>query len=210
MKHLLVLTLILTLGLSTLSYAQFEQLSRQPQIEVFGGIAIPLSPEDFSDYYKLGYSINGQYVIFPSPRLGVSFTVAFEPFTFDGDKFMEDIQAEDPLTDYSGFGVDGTARILELGIGVRPYLTSPEATTQFFLFGMGTYNVLKTEASLTYNDKEFFSIEDKENKFGIAGGAGFEMPMTESLNLIIQGVFRLIFTEDESTSFLGVTAGAVF
>jgi hypothetical protein len=28
--------------------------------------------------------------------------------------------------------------------------------------------------------------------------------------LIVQGVYRYIFTEDEGTSFLGITAGLVF
>ncbi len=210
MRYFLVLSIIVVLLLTSSGFSQFENVSRKSQIELFGGLAIPLSPEDFSDYYKLGYSIHGQYVIFPSPKLGVSFAVAYEPFTFDGDKFMEDLQASDPFTDYTGFGVDGKASVLELGIGVRPYLTSPEANTQFFLFGMGTYNILKDEATLSYNGSDFYTISDDSKKFGIAGGAGFEMPMTETLNLIIQGVYRMIFTEDESTNFLGVTAGVVF
>lgn len=210
MRHFLVSTIVVLLILTSSGFSQFENVSRKPQIELFGGLAIPLSPQDFSDYYKLGYSLHGQYVIFPSPKLGVSFAVAYEPFTFDGDKYMEDVQASDPFTDYTGFEVDGSASVLELGIGVRPYLTSPEASTQFFLFGMGTYNILKDEASLSYNGTEFFSISEDSKKFGIAGGAGFEMPMTETLNMIIQGVFRMIFTEDESTTFLGVTAGVVF
>ncbi|MCD6375530.1 MAG: hypothetical protein J7L94_08390, partial [Caldisericaceae bacterium] len=99
--------------------------------------------------------------------------------------------------------------VFELGVGVRPYLTSPEANTQFFLFGMGTYNILKTEATVSYMGFSSKSTDD-EKKFGIAGGAGLEMPMTETLNLILQGVYRMIFTEDESTTFLGVTAGVVF
>jgi len=44
----------------------------------------------------------------------------------------------------------------------------------------------------------------------LAGGGGFELPAGESLNLIIQGLFNVIFTEEESTTFVGVTAGVVF
>jgi len=209
MKHFLVLTIVVLLVLTSSGFSQFENVSRKSQIELFGGLAIPLAPEEFKDYFKLGYSIHGQYVMFPSPKLGISFTAAYEPFTFDGDKFLEDLQALDPYTDYSGVTVDGQASVFELGVGVRPYLTSPEANTQFFLFGMGTYNILKTEATVSYLGFSSKSTDD-EKKFGIAGGAGLEMPMTETLNLILQGVYRMIFTEDESTTFLGVTAGVVF
>ncbi len=210
MKKLLILSLVFVFVLTTSGFSQYGEISRKPQIELFGGLAIPMAPEGFKDYFKLGYSVHGQYVVFPSPKLGVSFAVAYEPFTFDGDKFLEDLQAEDPYTDYSGMGIDGSASVLELGIGVRPYLTSPEATTQFFLFGMGTYNILKTEVSLSYNGVNLGSASDDEKKMGVAGGAGFEMPMTETMNMIIQGVYRIIFTEDENTTFLGVTAGLVF
>ena len=209
MKHFLILSIVVLLLFTSSGFSQFENISRKPQIEVFGGVAIPLAPQDFKDYFKVGYSIHGQYVIFPSPKLGVSFTAAYEPFTFDGDKFIEDLQALDPFTDYSGVSVEGQASVFEMGVGVRPYLTSPEANTQFFLFGMGTYNILKTEATVSFMGYSNKSTSD-EKKFGIAGGAGFEMPMTETLNLIIQGVYRMIFTEDESTTFLGVTAGVVF
>lgn len=210
MKTLIVTVLILVLGLSGMSYAQLGQVSRQPQIEVFGGFAVPLSPKNFSDYYKVGLSLHGQYVMFPSPKLGVSFALAFEGFSFDGDKFIQDMQAADPYTDYSGFGVDGSASIVELGVGVRPYLTSPEANTQFFLYGMLTYNILKTKSDLSYNGRNFFHGEDKENKFGVALGPGIEIPLNETMNLIGQGVFRYIFTSDKGTSFLGITTGIVF
>ncbi len=210
MKTIMATILVLILGFSSMSFAQFGQVSRQPQIEVFGGLAVPLSPKDFSDYYKVGLSLHGQYVMFPTPKLGVSFALAFEGFSFDGDKFMQDIQASDPFTDYSGVTAEGSANIIEFGVGVRPYLTSPEANMQVFLYGMATYNILKTKSDLSYNGTNFYSGEDKENKFGIAVGPGIEIPLNDTMNLIGQGVFRYIFTSDEGTSFLGITTGMVF
>ncbi len=210
MRSFLVTALVVILGFSGIGLAQFPKVSRQPQIEVFGGLAVPLSPKEFSDYYKVGLSLHGQYVIFPSPRLGLSFALAYEGFSFDGDKFMQDIQNSDPFTDYSGFGVDGSASIVEFGIGVRPYLTSPEANMQVFLYGMVTYNILDTKADLSYKDRNFYSGEDKEKKFGLALGPGIEIPLNDTMNLIGQGVFRYIFTSGDGTSFLGITTGIVF
>ena len=190
-----------------------SQISRKSQFEIFGGAAFPLSPDVFKDYYKLGYSIHGQYVIFPSPRLGIAFGAAYEPFTFDGDAFLEDLEEAwgAPL---EGYEIEGTAKIIEVCAGLRPYLTSSMSSTQIFLFGMATYNFLMEEATIKYTDPFWGYTEDTEtaedDEFGLAAGAGIEIPAGDRLNIIVQGITRFIFTEDETTSFVGVTAGIVF
>lgn len=183
--------------------AVFAQ-DRRRQIELFGGAAIPLAPQAFKDYYKIGGSLHGQYVIFPSPNLGVSFGLAIEGFTVDQDAVLEDYGLTG--TDAT---VEATASIFEIGVGVRPYLTPQTASTQFFLFGMGTFNALTEEATVTYLGQTATAKVDG-SKFGIAGGAGFEVPAGEKLNIIVQGLARFIFTEGSTTSFLGVTLGVVF
>lgn len=203
-RFVIVILLVLFVVSLTSVFAQ----SRKPQIELFGGVAIPLAPDGFKDYYKMGFSGHGQYVIFPSPKLGVSFGAAYEKFTFDGDKLLEDYGLQ-------GLGLDvtGSASVIELGVGLRPYLTPVESNTQFFLFGMATYNFLKSEATVSYEGVEE-SISDDLNKFGLAAGAGLELPAGTSMNIILQGVFRFIFTSDDemggTTQFVGITAGLAF
>ncbi len=197
-----------------ISFSQpYAQLARKAQIELFGGVAIPLAPQSFKDYFKMGYSIHGQYVLFPSPRLGIIVGFAYEPFTFDGDAFISDLESEWGMS-LTGLEVEGQATISEVAFGIRPYLTSPEASTQLFIFGLGTYNLLQTEATVSYSDPYYGDYsetsKDDVNKFGLAAGAGMEIPAGTSFNIIIQGLTRFIFTEDETTSFIGVTAGLVF
>ena len=203
-RFVIVILLVLFVVSLTSVFAQ----SRKPQIELFGGVAIPLAPDGFKDYYKMGFSGHGQYVIFPSPKLGVSFGAAYEKFTFDGDKLLEDLGYAD-----MGLDVTGSASVIELGVGVRPYLTPVESNTQFFLFGMATYNFLKSEATVSYQGLEE-SVSDDLNKFGLAAGAGLELPAGTSMNIILQGVFRFIFTSDDemggTTQFVGITAGLAF
>jgi hypothetical protein len=203
MAKLAVGVLVFVLAANTL-FAQ----GRNGQIELYGGIAFPTKPDEFKDYFKNGLSLHGQYVAFPSPQLGISFGAAYERFSFDEDAFLSDL--EDQLgVDLSGVSIDGSASVIEFGVGLRPYLTQPEASTQFFLFGMGTYNILKTEITVSaFGESE--SAEGDEKKFGIAAGAGLEFPAGSTMNIIVQGLFRLIFTEEESTSFIGVTGGLVF
>lgn len=213
MKKVLLFAMLVLFVLSLNS--AFAQGMRNPQFEFFGGVAVPLGPEEFKDYFKVGFSGHAQYVLFPSPSMGVVLGVAYEKFTFDGDKFLEDIGLAG-----SGVEVDGSASVIELGVGVRPYLTPVEANNQFFLFGMVTYNFLKQEAEVSYLGESESASED-ENKVGLAAGAGFEFPAGTSMNVILQGVFRFIFTESEkdpdtgeeyggTTSFVGITAGLAF
>ena len=216
MKKGMLVAVILLLVVGQL-YGQ----SRRNQVELFAGAALPMAPDEFKDYYKIGYSFHGQYVIFPSPKLGISFGVGYEMFTFDDKKVKEEAGVD--MIDFDQFDVEGSANIIEIGIGIRPYLTAPEATTQLFVFAMGTYNLLKAEQTVeyayedydywtdqyyTYSGKETYKGD--EDKVGLAVGAGLEIPASDSMNFIIQALYRFIFTEDETTSFLGITGGVAF
>ncbi len=213
---------VVVLAFLLLASQSFAQYSRRNQIELYGGAAFPMAPDEFKDYYKVGLSVHGQYVMFPSPTFGISFGAAYETFSFDEDQFMDDFGREmGYIFEYYGLAysedyltIEGSASIVELGIGLRPYLSSPENSTQFFLFGMGTYNLLTTETTVGIEIPGYGSSEEsdtgEDDYFGVAAGAGFELPFGSSMNLIIQGLYRFIFTEDEATSFIGATAGLVF
>ncbi|HOX87381.1 MAG TPA: hypothetical protein PKW76_14290 [bacterium] len=202
-KSVMLLLVVLLFAFISQSAAQY---SRKSQFEVFAGAAIPLAPDEFKDYYKLGVSVHGQYVFFPAPNLGLSIGAAYESFIFDGDKILEDYEASD-----YGIEVEGSASIIEIGLGIRPYLTPPESMTQFFLFAMGTYNLLSSTIEITADEIDYSEkFEGDEEKPGVAVGAGVEMPASDTMNVILQGLVRFIFTDEETTSFVGVTAGLVF
>ena len=207
------------------------QEARRPQTELYAGVGIPLAPESFKKYYKVGLSAHGQYVIFPSPTLGLSLTAGYERFMIDSktiEKEMSDnftayiLDQTGQLPSFYGIAyvpqVEGSASDIEFGAGLRPYLTRPEASRQLFLFGMATVNMLRTSirgsGTVTIPNVGIYQFESKseENatKMGLAGGVGMEMPAGESNNIVVQGVFRFIFTEGDMTEFLGVTAGIVY
>ncbi len=206
-KLLLIMVLVAGCFVST-SFGQ----ARAPQMEIFGGVAIPLAPEGFKDYFKMGFSPHFQYVMFPTQKLGISFGVDYEYFTFDDGKIKSDF---DDLG-ITGVDITGGASNVEFSIGIRPYITDPEASTQIFLYAMGTYNLLSQESEIDYDSYwESFGLVDEKitddtSEPGFGGGVGMEIPAGDSFNLIIQGVFRSILTEDESTNFLGLSAGIVF
>jgi hypothetical protein len=218
---------------------------RKNQIEFYAGAAFPLSPDDFKEYTKVGLSGNAQYVIFPSPRLGITFNIGYERFSVDNEKFTEAFSmqktgqsasfwASQVFTTPTGPvrinpSSDISASLIRFGGGIRPYLTAPEAGTQIFLLGQVSYNLINNNYSATdlpyeYNPATAFlkwaTFDDKaweqtigENDEKVAGfglGGGLEIPAGESFNIVLQGLFNIISTKGQSTSFVGVTAGLVF
>lgn len=213
----LLIVMLLTL---VVAGSAFPQAGRRSQIEAFGGVALPMAPDYFKDWYKMGYSVHGQYVLFPSSRLGISIGVGYEPFIVDEDGFIEEATGF-TKDEWSQIGydisLDITLSILELCLGIRPYLTPPEANMQFFIFGMGTYNFINSSASFSISDGfDTVSGSDDvtENRFGVAAGGGFEIPIGDSMNIIVQALYRFIFVDEltsgETISFLGITGGVAF
>jgi opacity protein-like surface antigen len=229
----LVVLIVLVLLCASSAFAQ-----RKRQIEIYAGAAFPLGPDFFKEYAKVGLSGNAQYVIFPSPKIGITFNVGYERFSTDNEKFT-DALSQDLTGETASFWVDQgfdinpsaeiSSSLIRFGGGIRPYLTPPEAGTQFFLLGQVNFNIIKNDFSanqlpfeydqfndeltvLTFDDKEYEEAieENDENKVGFGLGAGVEIPAGESFNIVLQGLFNIILTKDESTSFVGATAGLVF
>ncbi len=232
---------LLALGLTAgLAFGQ-----RRNQIEVYAGAAFPLGPDLFKEYTKVGLSGNTQYVLFPSPRLGITINVGYERFSVDNEKFVEAVSTANtgqPASYWASFtyttptgpvtinpSADISSNLIRLGGGIRPYLTDPEASTQFFLLGQVNYNIINNDFNvtelpvaydanlgflnwLTLNDQEYEEQleENDENVVGVGLGGGLEIPAGSSFNIVVQGLFNILFTADEKTSFAGVTAGVVF
>jgi opacity protein-like surface antigen len=151
MKKVSILVLFILILLFT---ANLTAQNRMAQKEIFGGVAFTMSPDAFKNFSAAGFSPNVQYVIFPKPRFGISFGVAYEKFTFDGEGFLQSVWEEDwtgtgpwkdTVIDIYGDNASGSTSNLEIGIGFRPYLTPPTSNIQFFALGMVTLNFFKND-----------------------------------------------------------------
>ena len=215
MKYrLLCLIILITLISLTSAYPQED---RRGQIELRGGVALPMAPNYFSKWYSMAYSIHGQYVLFLTQQLGISIGVAYEPFVLNEDGFIEEWTGYKQI-DWARQGydlnLDVHLNIFEISLGVRPYLTQPDENFQLFVFGMGTYNIINSDVGYTLSDgvdTVSENFDSSEERFGIAVGGGMEMPVGDTLNFIFQAVYRFIFvdklTNGDTVNFLGLSAG---
>jgi hypothetical protein len=210
MKHVMILLVVFCLIFSFSD--AFSQLSRKNQFEIYAGAGIPQSPDFFKDYFKVGLSLNLQYVIFPSPRVGIPLFIGAEGFTFNFDAFNEDISMlvgalDIPIYDTNTgnligvatggtFEGDGSASIFKFGAGVRPYLTGPESSTQLFLFGNLTYNIYKEKQSLDGGTVQWEDFSGVMDEFSIT---------KQDIEEILLGQSE--FEDDFNKAGIGVGAG---
>jgi hypothetical protein len=227
---------------------------RKNQIEFYAGAAFPLGPELFKEYTKVGLSGNAQYVLFTSPRLGITFNLGYERFSTNNAKFVDGYSSA-----YTGQkasfwasqiwitsagpvrinpSADISASLIRFGAGLRPYLTAPEASTQVFLLGQMSFNIINNNFNATelpysydaninflrwgsFDDQTWESLvgENDERVLGFGLGGGIEIPAAASFNIVLQGLFNFILTksenkllqkENQTTTFVGATAGIVF
>jgi hypothetical protein len=177
--------------------------------------------------------------------LGATFNVGYERFSTSNEKFVESFSTNftgQPASYWANLvfttptgpvrinpSADINAHLIRFGGGLRPYLTAPEANTQFFLLGQINYNLINNDYKATdlpyaYNattgflqwatfddgDWEKNIGENDDQVFGFGLGGGLEIPAGTSFNVVLQGLYNVIATKNKSTSFLGVTAGLVF
>lgn len=153
-----------------------------------GGLSLPLS-EDFDDAFGLGWH----------GLAALSFTPADFPLGFQLDGMYQRFGAED----IGGVDVDTDFRLIQ-GTANAVYRFQTAETSQFrpyLIGGVGLYN-----SDFTGDDAPDL---DSETDFGLNAGAGFDMKFG-NVGLFIEGRFHNVFTEDENTSFIPITAGVRF
>jgi hypothetical protein len=180
------------------SHSAFAQLSRRSQIEIYTGLALPQNPENFKEFWKTGFSLNFQYVFFPSHRIGIPLFIGLETFTVNetainnsfrdllvGFRLIDNTAS--PVAEITDASVqtEGSAGDLKVGVGIRPYLTSTTSSLQFFLFGNLTFNVINLkrefkEATVTILDLNSGTVTDGTVSERELHADGFETKFEES------------------------------
>ena len=183
MRKQVVLGMLAVLAGTTLASrtaAAQEQSGTSTQFSLGGGVDLPMG--DFDNDAKTGWH----------GLAAVTFTPASWPvgIQIDGNygRFPDDKPGDTNLQT-----IFGTANI------VYRFQTSAESTFRPYLIGGGGVYNLKA----TGNDVP--DGTDSSTKFGLNGGAGFDIK-AGSASLFAEARFHNIFTENNNTNFLPITA----
>ncbi|MFQ6116069.1 MAG: outer membrane beta-barrel protein [bacterium] len=203
-KSISYLTILFVIALSTGTFAQ----GKQYEFAVGGGISVPLGPDEFKDFWNLGFNGNAGIGYFITPQLTIGGNFTFNRFSLDGDKMIEDLGGAG-----LGISVDGGAISAFEILGVGKYYFSPigNVTNFYVLGGVGLGIVKVSEATISAPGIPTETVQsDSESKLLVAGGLGVTFPVGATTNIFVEGRFSLISTEGSNTTFLPVRAGIIF
>ena len=195
MKHILVLSITVSLLLLGFSNAGALDMKGRLAVGVNAGIATPASgdftsDDSFGDAFDLGpaFGVHINYVVSDlfSIQTGVNYN-----FMKMKDEVNNDMENE-PHINVPGAYLDG---IINFG----KFIENPENRFNPYLkAGVGIYPWKVTEngtggdAQVLDNDEDF-----SKTSFGINFGAGLEVFTTDKIAVFLEGTYNNIFTEDE-------------
>ena len=203
MKRVLIVVAAL-LALSTMVTAQSQV---KPVVYVGGGLALPLSPEGFSDGWKMGYGFGGGVGIQLDPSMELIGKVFYNTFPLDDDKLLEGT---------TGITVDGgDFQFLEFGADFKYILmaNAPDAKFKPFLIGgLGMTNIKVSDFTIAGDGESvMFPFGDySETKFSLGAGAGFDYMFSPKAGVWLEARVHVVMTEGDSFTYLPVRAGVKF
>lgn len=200
----------LVLILAFLLFAGVNMAAAQ-SANVFGlGGGISKATGDGSEYWNMGFNVNGEGFINISPNLLVGGRVAYNRWTPNQDELKKE------LADFSDIAVDisGAATIIELVPTVR-FVAAAGANQNaqvFGQFGAGYYLMnMKADISASFMGETVTeTVDDSENKFGINLGAGVILGAAGKTKFSVYPMYNIVFTDEESTKYFTVNVGVVF
>lgn len=169
-----------------------------------GTLAWPLSPSDFSDYYKIGFPNFGAGLGFAvSPSISFMAYFDYHHFGFNGDEYWHDLGLGGLFTvsghDATIITISGNLKAAVPTGAARPY----------FIGGAGLMMLSISSGSISGGGEVFRFDAQSENAFSFNAGLGADFPLASEASIFIDGRMVFGFTEDESTLFLPLRLGFI-
>lgn len=185
----------------------FGQEKAGPDIYVNTGLAIPSSPDGFSDYWNTGLNF-GFAIGFPiSPSVAFLPSLSYSRFGLNGNKLLSDYG-------YGGYGIEvtgGNASIITVYADFKASLGPPvNQVVPYLVGGAGFFRVSTNEATISYQGMSEILQGDDESKLGLNFGAGIDIFLNPKTSLFFAIKYVIGFTESESTQYFPLLAGLSF
>lgn len=185
----------------------FAQGTNKPEFYGNSGISFPIGPDEFSDYWRMGFNFGGGIGYPISPNLSLVGYFDFNNFRFDDDKYLRDYG-------FAGYGISisgGEASIITLSGNLKATLHTTTSSVHPYLWGGIGFFKLSIGDITIYGPGGAVSVEgDSESAFSVLVGGGIDFVIGERMDLFIEGKYVIGFTEGESTQMFPVKFGIKF
>ena len=198
-------------------------LAGETSVYLGGGMSMPMSPDMFKDYWKMGFGGAGGVGFQIKPGLEVGVTLGYSSFPLDDDKMLTEMLAEVGLTpaDLEAAGItielEAPLTALEiLGYGKYTFGTG-EAPFGFYMIGLaGMTKLSADDITMTATIPGVGTITVSEpggpsaTDITLGFGAGFDYMFSPTAGFWFDAKYMLILSEGESTAHLPLRAGVKF
>lgn len=207
MKRIAIAIVILVAFASTLSAQEGAAQEEAGKISVYvnSGVSLPMNPEIFSDYWKMGFNFGGGVGYSFTPNLSVVGSFGYNSFAFDEDGFLDAFGMGE-----TGISVDGaSASIITGSASIKAsFLPAGSAVSPYGIAGAGLFKLTLSETTVSYMGISETVPEVSETKAGAHFGAGLDYMLNEKIGLFIEGIYGIGLTEGESTGYVPIRVGA--
>jgi len=177
---------------------------KRVSIYLGGGIALPMSPSSFSDFWSMGYSFGGGLGYAFSPSLAFVGQVDYNNFALDGDAILEQ-------SGFGGMGISisgGSASIFSISGNLRANLIpTPNSLSPYFIGGIGYATVSTGDFTLSGGGQSITEGGFSESHMSVLFGVGLDIPASEALDVFLEGKYGIVFTEDQTSNYIPLRAG---
>jgi len=178
----------------------------------FGGVGMPMGPEFFKDFLKMGIGFGGEFKYNFTEMTSFAASFTYQPFKLDEDKIIEEVTEGEEIPEGMEITVEGgTLKMSIISANLIQYFTPPEASAGFYVTAGGGYYTTKiADAKLKWaymgesDEMELWKEEDwkpengfglDKSGFGINGGLGLEMRLGTNMFLFAEGKYHYTFVE---------------
>ncbi|MGB2869894.1 MAG: hypothetical protein WBD36_15705 [Bacteroidota bacterium] len=202
----IVASLCFTFASYELAQAQFPEIT---DYSLHAGVAFPVGPPAFYDYWKPGFAVGGA-LGFPLMRSwSIQAGIEYAGFSLDADRFLKGIKRDPKDNSITG----GNSSFLVFSGSMR-FLPVQEQPLPLFFCG-GVHVLYSSVAQSRANFSGFEVIQNRESftSAGIFFGGGVEFSTKSSMNVFFEAryMFALLRNQRANTnaSFLrtGVRVG---
>jgi hypothetical protein len=204
--RVLTFTLLVIIAITSMAWSQTD---KKTDLYLGAGITFPAGPQEFTDYWKMGFNAGGGIGFSLTPAASLIFTVGYAAFPLNESEILK----KAGVPSYVNASIDGgTASALDLAGNIKLSLNpAPNRVAAYIVAGAGYFSLsfsdVKVSASyMGYSASETLTF-DSESAFSTSFGAGIDIPAGETTSIFIEGRYSIAFTKGDNTSYVPLRAG---
>lgn len=191
--------LALFICISSLTFAQ----PKKAEIFINGGVALPLSPKYFSDYWSTGYSIGGGAGYRFSPNITGSATLVYNSMAFNEADFLTSIG-------FNGLGISiggADATIVMITANIKFSLVPKVSLSPYLIGGLGLFNLSSDNPTFSYLGQTYVYEGFSESAISAVFGAGIDIPVSPIVSVFLEVDWGIGFTAGDITGYVPAKGG---